>query len=320
MGALLSTQHIRQKERRSYWTDLVSNSFIRCEVTALDDRPFQGFIHTDQLAFIQFSEVSSHRSHVKRTKQDISKISKGYVKILFQIVGECVLMQDGRTAHLCPGQWAIGDCTRPYDLFLTTDNYKQLVVQIPQHLLLSRLPEFETMAARSFSSQTGLGKVTFDLLRSTKNELGLLNPQATPRLAETMIDLLVANLREIFKPNGPGSRNSTVTLLEIKSFIHEQLSNPQLSVDLIANKLNLSKSYIHFLFKEEETTVSRYIWDMRLEKCRNALADIRQIDRNITDIAFFWGFNSVTHFSNAFKARFGLSPRAYRNQQLELVK
>ena len=319
MGVLVSTKHVHQKERLGYWTDLVSNSFIRCQVKALDDRPFNGFIHTDQLAFVQFSEVSSNRSHVKRTKQDISKITKGYVKILFQMTGESVLMQDGRTAHLRPGQWTIGDCTRPYDLILTTDNYKQFVVQIPQHLLVSRLSGFETMAARAFCSRTGLGKVTFDLIRSTKSEMGLLNPQATPRLAETLVDLLIANLREIFKPNESGSRNSTITLLEIKSFIHEQLSNPQLSVDLIANKLNLSKSYLHFLFKEEESTVSRYIWDMRLEKSRNALADIRQVDRSITDIAFAWGFNSITHFSSAFKTRYGLSPRAYRYQQLELV-
>jgi AraC-like DNA-binding protein len=319
MGVLLSTQHVQKKERLSYWTDLVSNSFIRCEVKALDDRPFNGFIHTDQLAFVQFSEVSSNRSHVKRTKQDISRVSKGYVKILFQVSGESILMQDGRTAHLRPGNWTIGDCTRPYDLILTTDNYKQFVVQVPQHLLLSRLSDFETMAAYAFSSQAGLGKVTFDLIRSTKREMNLLNPHATPRLAETLLDLIVANLREYFSPNETGSRNGTITLLEIKSFIHEQLSNPQLSVDLIANKLNLSKSYLHFLFKEEEITVSRYIWDMRLEKCRNALADIRQINRSITDIAFAWGFNSVTHFSSAFKTRFGLSPRAYRNQQLELV-
>ena len=38
----------------------------------------------------------------------------------------------------------------------------------------------------------------------------------------------------------------------------------------------------------------------------------------ITEIAFRWGFNDSAHFSKAFRAEFGQSPRAYRALHLEL--
>ena len=85
---------------------------------------------------------------------------------------------------------------------------------------------------------------------------------------------------------------------------------------MIANALHLSKGYVHFLFQMEALTVSRYIWDLRLEKCRTALADAAQAHRSVSDIAYAWGFNSLSHFSHTFKSRFGVSPRDYRSEQL----
>jgi AraC-like DNA-binding protein len=132
-------------------------------------------------------------------------------------------------------------------------------------------------------------------------------------MAETLVDLLATNLSETFYPTTVAARNQTVTLLEVKSFIHEHLHDPQLSVWMIAKALNISKSYLHLLFRGENTTVSQYIWDLRLEKCRADLVNLLHRRRTITDIAFAWGFNSSTHFCRLFKERYGLSARAYRS-------
>ena len=81
---------------------------------------------------------------------------------------------------------------------------------------------------------------------------------------------------------------------------------------MIAEALNISKSYLYLLFQGENITLNRYIWDLRLEKCRADLANPLHSHRTITEIAFAWGFNNSTHFSRLFKERYGLSARAYR--------
>lgn len=60
-------------------------------------------------------------------------------------------------------------------------------------------------------------------------------------------------------------------------------------------------------------TVVRVIWDRRLERCREEIADPAMALRSITEIAHDWAFSDSQHFSRAFKQRFGMTPREYRN-------
>ncbi|MCG8347184.1 MAG: helix-turn-helix transcriptional regulator [Chloroflexales bacterium] len=107
-------------------------------------------------------------------------------------------------------------------------------------------------------------------------------------------------------------RSKTVTLLEIKRTIHRQLHDGQLSAATVAAQLHISESYLHRLFKSDNTTFGRYILASRLEQCRAEMADPRYSHRSISDIAFSWGFNSLNHFSHAFKKQFGVSPLDFR--------
>jgi AraC-like DNA-binding protein len=50
----------------------------------------------------------------------------------------------------------------------------------------------------------------------------------------------------------------------------------------------------------------------RLDRCREALRDPRQTTCSISQIAYCWGFNDLSHFDKAFRARFGMAPRQWR--------
>ncbi len=60
--------------------------------------------------------------------------------------------------------------------------------------------------------------------------------------------------------------------------------------------------------------VTDFIRVRRLERCRIELCDPRRAERNITEIAFCWGFSDSAHFSRSFKRQFGVSPRMFRLQ------
>ena len=90
------------------------------------------------------------------------------------------------------------------------------------------------------------------------------------------------------------------------------LDDPHLSLDRIAAAIGCSKRYLHKLFDGETDTLNAYIWQGRLDRIRQDLANPALGDSSITEIAFGRGFSSSTHFSRSFRESFGVSPRVYR--------
>ena len=100
--------------------------------------------------------------------------------------------------------------------------------------------------------------------------------------------------------------------VRIRNYVERNLRDPNLSIDGIAARFKCSKRNLHKVFQEEGDTLNRLLWSTRLDRCRVDLEDPMLRHRSITEIAFGWGFNSSAHFSRAFRARFGVTPRDIR--------
>jgi len=64
---------------------------------------------------------------------------------------------------------------------------------------------------------------------------------------------------------------------------------------------------------------THYLRERRLQHCWTDLANPAEAHRSVSDIAFGCGFSDAAHFSRSFRDRFGMSPRAFRQQQAERV-
>lgn len=82
----------------------------------------------------------------------------------------------------------------------------------------------------------------------------------------------------------------------------------------LAAELGVSLSPIHRVFAYSCVTASAWLWNRRLEGCASELHDMAAAHRSMGDIALSWGFNDRSHFSHAFKRRFGVSPKKWRGQ------
>ena len=100
---------------------------------------------------------------------------------------------------------------------------------------------------------------------------------------------------------------------QVRAFIDVHLRDPDLAIDDIASALGLSKRYLHMCFAAEGASIADYLWQARLEQSRRELERDAGSGRTVTDIAFACGFNSSSHFSRLFKARFGQPPSRLRN-------
>lgn len=83
------------------------------------------------------------------------------------------------------------------------------------------------------------------------------------------------------------------------------------SVSYMASQLNLSPNYLSDLLKKETgKTAQEHIHLYLIEQAKSRLLNS---DHSISEIGYSLGFEYPQHFSNLFKAKTGMSPRAYRN-------
>ncbi|GHU74377.1 hypothetical protein AGMMS49992_15660 [Clostridia bacterium] len=100
------------------------------------------------------------------------------------------------------------------------------------------------------------------------------------------------------------------TVLEIVEYIDNNLHNPSLSPDDVAEHVSLSVRYLGQIFKESlDTTPAEYILTRRLNKVERLL---RSTDNAVGDIAADCGFISKSHFFTAFKKATSMTPSQYR--------
>jgi len=101
-------------------------------------------------------------------------------------------------------------------------------------------------------------------------------------------------------------------LAEAVSLMEANLGEP-LPTEDIARLVGVSRRQLERLFKQHlDALPSRWYLELRLERARRML---RQTSHSILQIGLSCGFASGPHFSNAYRARFGHTPRDERSQR-----
>lgn len=98
-------------------------------------------------------------------------------------------------------------------------------------------------------------------------------------------------------------------LIEAKELLTNRIDNPPTIVEL-SKLVNLNEYKLKKGFKELfGTTVFGYIHSIRMSMAKRLLLGT---DKTAKEIAYETGYSSPQHFSNAFKKKFGVSPKSVR--------
>jgi transcriptional regulator GlxA family with amidase domain len=149
--------------------------------------------------------------------------------------------------------------------------------------------------------------------------------------ALTLIDLLFgatvqAQVKEILcvdRVRGPDERQRVALqarfgvlqpkLTEAVTLMEANIEEP-LSTDDIAQLAGVSRRQLERLFKQYLGSLpSRYYLELRLQRARQLLRDT---NHSIVQVGLMCGFSSGSHFSTAFGALFGNTPREERQRKL----
>ncbi|MGI9229742.1 MAG: helix-turn-helix domain-containing protein [Gammaproteobacteria bacterium] len=313
-GHAYSTDDIRTKEQFDFWNDVVCDEFIQLKCSRTQAKGFSGNIHGSEIAEMQISEVAADPHHVMRSKKQIANSTESEFLLSLQLEDIGVVNQDGRIAKLQPGDFALYDSTRPYELHFAKP-FRQIVLQIPYDSLAERFVKPETITAHCISAQTGVGALTSQFIQSVASRLDTLSPQDARVVTEHVIELValsMGSMSSLKEVNGQTIAR-TAMLQRLQQYIEINLRNPQLTPMLIASHHHISERYQRMLFASIGTTITRYILNRRLDLCKEALMDDALADYNVKQLAFDYGFNNAAHFSRKFKEKFGMSPKQCRS-------
>jgi transcriptional regulator GlxA family with amidase domain len=101
-------------------------------------------------------------------------------------------------------------------------------------------------------------------------------------------------------------------LTEAVALMEANVEEP-LATEDIARLVGVSRRQLERLFKQYlDSLPSRYYLEMRLARARRLL---QQTSQSVLQIGLACGFSSGPHFSNTYRARFGLTPREQRSQR-----
>ncbi len=111
------------------------------------------------------------------------------------------------------------------------------------------------------------------------------------------------------------TRTDQEFLSKLQGVIRNELSNPELDVDLLADQMAVSRSTLYLKMKNlTGMGVKDFINELRIN---TAMQYLRESDMQIAEISDRTGFSQQRYFSTAFKQATGLTPSQYRGKSRE---
>jgi AraC-like DNA-binding protein len=311
VSSLFTTDKIAKAKRFDVWRDMLCSTHVSIDCQRLTQRPFSGASEAAQINQVGLTRIHSVDQKIVWTPLRPST-NDGALLVTLQTVGVGVLVQDGHEEHLEPGSVSFHESGRPFS-WIFPDEFEQLVIRLPRETFAGRLGHTSRWTARVMSGTSGIGSLVSGFLRHTFVVLGSCSPSSAYRLSQISCDLVGTALAEIQGQEKPSQYGRIALLLRAKQVIETHLPDPELNPAKVASMLRISLRYLQELFKNENTTPSAWMWERRLIRSHNMLADARFANVSISQIAFDCGFNDYSHFNHRFRAAFSASPSEFRD-------
>lgn len=277
---------------------------------------FRGLLSSRQFGQLGFAAVKSTPLDVYRRRSHIGEVSDSIYLVKVQVAGQSHVMQRGREAHLHPGDFTLCLSSEPYELHFASE-YSQVVLAVPSALMEECVHQPERHLGVRMAAEQGANGLFSQFVASIAQRLDSMDGVLAQRLEANVIDLLATTLAH----NGDSQRRDLHCngvkqeyLHRIRHFIRKHLGDDSLGPDSIAAAHNISTRYLHMLFEAESVSISRYIQQLRLQTCCQALSDSAFSRFTVAEVAYHFGFKDASHFSRAFKAEYGLTPAQYRRR------
>jgi len=273
---------------------------------------------------------AGHIDYIAVAKWRLSKVAASGHSLTFDLVagrdtptrllvvpqykGASPLVQDGKEIRLGAGELAVIPVHKP--LRIVNERHAE-------HYLLW-CPESgprqgtDLNSMRHLAGHSGMQRLLLSFVQSLLADPVLCAPQREDFLSQTLAGILEQSLQDRDAQKQP-ELLSRLSREQIIRHIENDLHDPELSPETVAQALRCSKRTLHRAFDSQDSgeSLNRYVWRRRVERCAAELRPATSAGRRptVTQVAYSFGFSSCAHFSRLFKRHIGMTPLHYRQSQ-----
>lgn len=309
-----------ETRRLDEWQSLVSDLVLpmRAEAsenlkTGQEDGHFFGRLRFGRFGPSTWLEVTGSGQQLHRSPAEVGN-SLGewlFVSTMTHASGWLVTANERKLIE--QGETVFVDSAQPFSLSFDQD-FSFVSAMLPRKDLLIYQPH--AIRAHACRVSEPVGSALHAFLHSLATGHGSMDRRLSVesrRLYDHFVGLMLLAIEPIAlsSPRNPPS-HSEILISRIQGALLAALSQPEINSQWIAQRFNLSVRQVQRIFKAQNTTVSRWLLEQRLDRCAESLADPEQSSLAIGEIASNWGFSDLSYFSRAFARRHGHRPGRFR--------
>lgn len=304
-----STAEVADEERAQTWRAAIER--LRIPLGTLSDSdPLEGKVYCRVSPLgMEFALVEG--SAMEFSGKDTSQPDAIWFSV--NISGDAELIDGERRCDVVPGDMVYGPAGRNATLRFPGP-FRQFFIRAPKIALNPRVLVPMELSLGHLSGSSGIHSVFSGMLRALADVISQVEDHHLRPIELAISEFLLTSLEAEKVAFGLGGNigAKAAHFRRVCQDIEANLSDPDLSLKMVADMSGASTRYIQKLFAGAGEGFSNYIRTRRLDRCRQDMASPLHADLSISEICFRWGFNGTAHFSRSFKTQYGITPRDYR--------
>lgn len=312
----ISTAPFRAADRFEAWEAILKEFGVASapfESTPASFRAEMTLSASSALSHIAFDAANSH---VHRSKAEIRRFEWGQYWIYREVGPGARFDFGGREVVTGRGDIMVLDSDAPFQTY-ANQAYRHDIWMISRTTLDPHLPPLPRPLAVHLPASLDVCVFVAGYLDSVAGLKDGLSDVLSMLVADHIARLIALACGSTSKEHGDALR--AAKLARVRRYIEQNLADRNLNPEKAAAALSISVRQLHLTLEASGESFGQYVRRRRLEECRATLENPLAASRSVSDIAFAWGFSSISSFYRAFGEAYSAAPGDLRARSIGVI-